>query len=93
LAEDEQNSADDAPQPYPVIHALECKACGRCIEACPKNVLVMSEEFNERGYNYAVYVGEGCTGCGNCFYTCPEPGAIEVHIPERKRAPGDAGED
>lgn len=67
--------------PYPVIHALECKACGRCIAACPKHVLVMGSELNARGYTYTVYCGEGCIGCANCFYTCPEPNAIEVHIP------------
>ncbi|MBP2144246.1 2-oxoisovalerate ferredoxin oxidoreductase delta subunit [Methanococcus voltae] len=67
--------------PYPVINTLECKACERCIIACPKDVLYMSEEFNERGYHFVKYTGEGCTGCANCYYTCPEPLAIEVHIP------------
>ena len=64
--------------PRPVIHALECKACGRCILACPKQVLIMGEELNERGYTSVRYKGEGCIGCGACFYTCPEPSAIEV---------------
>ncbi|MBN1134795.1 MAG: ferredoxin family protein [Methanosarcinaceae archaeon] len=68
-------------QPYPVINILECKACERCIIACPKNVLKMSEGMNERGYHYVEYTGKGCTGCANCYYTCPEPLAIEVHIP------------
>lgn len=68
-------------EPYPVINKIECKACERCIVACPKSVLKMSDELNERGYNYVEYVGEGCTGCANCYYTCPEPLAIEIHIP------------
>ena len=68
---------------YPVINIIECKACGRCLLACPKDVLYMSEEINERGYHYVKYKGEGCIGCGNCFYTCPEPNAIEVHIPDK----------
>ena len=63
---------------YPVINPLECKACGRCIAACPKKVLRMGEELNARGYTFALYAGEGCCGCCNCFYTCPEPAAIEV---------------
>ena len=67
--------------PYPVINMLECKACGRCIIACPKDVLRMSECLNERGYHYVEYVGSGCIGCANCYYTCPEPLAIEIHIP------------
>ncbi len=70
---------DKGEKPYPVIHAIECKSCGRCILACPKKVLKMGQKLNERGYTYAVYDGEGCIGCGNCYYTCPEPGAIEVH--------------
>ena len=70
-------------EPYPVINTLECKACERCILACRRGVLKMSDEVNERGYRYIVYEGEGCTGCGDCYYTCPEPLAIEVHIPKK----------
>ncbi|HRW83595.1 MAG TPA: 4Fe-4S dicluster domain-containing protein, partial [Methanothrix sp.] len=67
------------------INALECKACERCIVACPANVLSLGDELNSRGYHFAVYSGEGCTGCGNCYYTCPEPFAIEVHIPTKEK--------
>ncbi|MGB9927794.1 MAG: 4Fe-4S dicluster domain-containing protein [Methanosarcina sp.] len=66
---------------YPVINILECKACGRCLLACPKGVLSMSENLNARGYHYIEYKGEGCSGCVSCYYTCPEPSAIEIHIP------------
>lgn len=66
-------------KPFPVINAFECKSCGRCIIACPKNVLALSGKLNERGYDYVEYSGEGCIGCGNCYYTCPEPNAVEVH--------------
>ncbi len=45
---------------YPVINKLECKACERCIIACPRNVLYMSSRINERGYHYVEYRGEGC---------------------------------
>ncbi|MDW7733105.1 MAG: ferredoxin family protein [Methanolobus sp.] len=71
-------------EPYPVINILECKACGRCIVACPKDLLKLSDDLNERGYRYVEYVGEGCTGCANCYYTCPEPLAIEIHIPAKE---------
>lgn len=73
----------DDKETRPVINIIECKACGRCVLACPKDVLEISDEINERGYHYAVYKGSGCIGCGNCFYTCPEPHAIEVHKPEK----------
>lgn len=79
----------DKDKPYPVINQVECKACERCIEACPSNVLKMGDAFNERGYRYAVYTGDGCIGCGACYYTCPEPLAIEVHIPKKEKAEGD----
>ncbi|HPJ30049.1 MAG TPA: AMP-binding protein [Methanothrix sp.] len=72
-------------KPYPVINVLECKACDRCVMACPANVLSLGEELNARGYHFVVYSGEGCTGCGNCYYTCPEPFAIEVHIPTKEK--------
>ena len=74
------------PGPYPVIDPLECKACGRCIAACPKKVLRMNPELNARGYTHAEYAGAGCIGCLNCFYACPEPNAIEVHIPVKAPA-------
>ncbi|NPV61650.1 MAG: AMP-binding protein [Methanotrichaceae archaeon] len=73
-------------KPYPVINILECKACERCVLACPAEVLRMGGELNERGYNYVVYSGDGCIGCGACYYTCPEPLAIEVHIPKKEKA-------
>ncbi|MDZ7332902.1 MAG: 4Fe-4S dicluster domain-containing protein [candidate division KSB1 bacterium] len=56
-----------------------CKGCGLCIEHCPQHVIQFTDKFNEMGYKYAAYVGEGCTGCGVCFYCCPEPGAIIVY--------------
>ena len=43
--------------PYPAIDPLECKACGRCIAACPKKVLHMGRTLNARGYVYAEYAG------------------------------------
>ncbi|OQX95470.1 hypothetical protein B6I21_05300 [candidate division KSB1 bacterium 4572_119] len=61
-----------------VINHL-CKGCGLCIEHCPKNCIEFSGKFNQLGYDYAQYNGEGCTGCSICFYACPEPGAIEVY--------------
>ena len=66
--------------PYPAIDPLECKACGRCIAACPKKVIALGTELNARGYVFAKYAGAGCIGCLNCFYVCPEPNAIAVHV-------------
>lgn len=60
------------------IEADECKGCERCIFACPKSVLKMSDQLNINGLPHADYIGSGCIGCGSCFYTCPEPGAVTV---------------
>ena len=80
-------AADTAARP--VIDAMECKGCGRCVAACPKGVLAMSKRFNARGVHYAEYAGADCVGCCACFYSCPEPWALEVHLPARpaKRMP------
>jgi len=63
------------------VDAEICKACGLCIVACPKKVLIAEPKgkLNSQGYNYTVAKEEGCIGCGICFYSCPEPSAIIVH--------------
>ena len=73
-------TADEVRNSRPVVrvNALECKACGRCVLACPAKCLELGNVFNARGYQHVVYKGSGCVGCGNCFLTCPEPSAIEV---------------
>jgi len=48
-----------------------CKACGLCIEACPKHVLALGE-INERGYQAVAAVSDDCIGCGNCAVMCPD---------------------
>ncbi len=61
-----------------IIKEEECKGCQRCINACPKNLIILGESLNQMGYVPVQYVGEGCIGCGNCFYACPEPGTITI---------------
>ena len=64
---------------YPVINKEICKGCQRCIVGCPQNAIILSDEMNDAGYQFAVYSGDGCTGCKDCYFTCPEPLALEVH--------------
>ncbi|MBQ3672048.1 MAG: 4Fe-4S dicluster domain-containing protein [Kiritimatiellae bacterium] len=60
------------------IDKENCKACGRCVAACPKKCLALGDEFNAMGIRAVKYTGAGCVSCGLCFYNCPEPYAIKV---------------
>ena len=52
---------------YPVINKEICKGCMRCIVGCPQNAILLSEEMNNAGYQFAYYSGSGCTGCKDCI--------------------------
>ncbi len=56
-----------------------CKSCGLCIDFCPRKLLVLDTELNERGVQTAKFDGdpEKCTACGNCAAMCPDA-AIEI---------------
>ncbi|MDY6844865.1 MAG: 4Fe-4S binding protein [Thermodesulfobacteriota bacterium] len=62
-----------------VIAENMCKGCSCCVELCPNDCLVMSDQFNPRGYFYPVFINEdNCTGCAICGLLCPDL-AIEVY--------------
>ena len=56
-----------------------CKACGYCLEFCPKHVIALAKVYNLAGYYPAEQVSEDCTGCGICGLVCPEA-CIEVFL-------------
>lgn len=61
-----------------IIDEERCKGCELCIPACPKHIIVMSENFNKKGYHPAKQIKtEECTGCAFCAMVCPDV-AIEV---------------
>jgi pyruvate/2-oxoacid:ferredoxin oxidoreductase alpha subunit/NAD-dependent dihydropyrimidine dehydrogenase PreA subunit len=61
-------------RPRPFLYPQFCKACGRCIEACPNDAIHMGTEIDPRtGLTPVVIDLEKCNGCGLCFEACPEP--------------------
>ena len=59
-----------------------CKGCGFCVEYCPRDVLELSDKFNQKGYHPPVAVRpDGCVACGLCELICPE---FAIHVSEDK---------
>ncbi|QTA79155.1 4Fe-4S ferredoxin iron-sulfur protein [Desulfonema limicola] len=50
-----------------------CRSCGRCIEVCPYQAVIMKP--NEIGGWYALVDEAFCKGCGNCISVCPSSAA------------------
>ncbi|HUK12098.1 MAG TPA: thiamine pyrophosphate-dependent enzyme [Thermoanaerobaculaceae bacterium] len=64
--------------PTPIVEKDRCKGCELCINACPENVLVLSEELNAKGYFFPMAAHpESCTGCRYCVLVCPDV-AIQI---------------
>jgi pyruvate/2-oxoacid:ferredoxin oxidoreductase alpha subunit/NAD-dependent dihydropyrimidine dehydrogenase PreA subunit len=61
-------------RPKPALFPQLCKACGRCIEACPKHCIEFGSDIEPAsGVTPVVIHEELCNGCGLCFEACPEP--------------------
>lgn len=75
-----------AQVPLGRVHVIveRCKECGFCIDYCPTQVLVYSEDINEKGYHYPM-VAEGkesaCVHCRFCDLICPE---LAIYTTEAK---------
>ncbi len=55
------------------IHKNVCKGCELCVHACPKQVLAMTKEINDKGYFYSSVVNQpACIGCRFCGFVCPD---------------------
>lgn len=56
-----------------VVKEDYCKGCNLCVEFCKPEVLKVSENLNQMGYNYAeVDEGKECNGCMICTLVCPD---------------------
>ena len=61
-------------RPKPFLFPQFCKACGRCIEACPKDCIHVGTQIDPNSGLTPVTVElEKCNGCGLCIDACPEP--------------------
>jgi len=68
-----------ARKPKVVIERNRCKGCELCVNYCPKQVLAMSKEINDKGYFFALVVNqEACILCQFCGMICPDC-AIEIY--------------
>lgn len=62
-----------APRGEVVVIVDRCKGCGFCVEYCPRQVLVLAETFNRKGYHPPEVVRHGeCVACNLCEMICPE---------------------
>ncbi len=64
----------------PLINPDKCTACGKCVAACPKQVIeiaqaskavVISCHSRDKGADTKKKCQVGCIGCGICVRTCP----------------------
>jgi 2-oxoglutarate ferredoxin oxidoreductase subunit delta len=55
------------------IDGLVCKGCQLCVFYCPKDVLQLAAEMNQKGYNIAEVIHpDNCIGCRICEIACPD---------------------
>lgn len=77
------------------VHIIvdRCKGCGFCVEYCPKEVLVLSEAFNKKGYHPPKVVREGeCVNCNLCEMICPDFAISSVAVPDEDAAAASGGD-
>jgi 2-oxoglutarate ferredoxin oxidoreductase subunit delta len=72
------DQAEKAAKPSKVvIDKNRCKGCSYCVEFCPREALLMSQEMNAKGYLFPEVVEGKCLGCGLCEIICPDFG---IHV-------------
>jgi nitroreductase/ferredoxin len=65
-----------------VLSEEKCSGCGRCVEACPVQLLMVDEKKARSNERYDVF---RCLTCQNCVAVCPEAAASiegDYRVPE-----------
>ncbi len=76
-------TANVKTRPKPFLFPHLCKACGRCIEACPKHCIEMGTEIDPvTGFTPVTINLDACNGCGLCISACPEPHGLMATPPD-----------
>jgi len=62
-----------ATSPFlPVLTGADCSGCGRCVSACPLDLVSLATDSpNGWGMKRPVIDEEACLGCGVCVRACP----------------------
>jgi 2-oxoglutarate ferredoxin oxidoreductase subunit delta len=67
------------------VDPVVCKGCGLCVFYCPREVLRLSEQRNQKGYTVVeVYDLEQCVGCKLCEIGCPD---LALYVEDEERCP------
>ncbi|MDH3747888.1 MAG: 4Fe-4S dicluster domain-containing protein [Gammaproteobacteria bacterium] len=68
-------SLAQVPQGRVHVIAERCKQCNFCIDYCPTDVLMYSDDINAKGYHYPIVAAgkeTACIHCRFCDLICPE---------------------
>jgi 2-oxoisovalerate ferredoxin oxidoreductase alpha subunit len=61
-------------RPKPFLLPEYCKGCGRCLDACAKDCITLSDQINPLTGLVPVELDlTNCNACGLCMDACPEP--------------------
>jgi pyruvate/2-oxoacid:ferredoxin oxidoreductase alpha subunit/ferredoxin len=78
-----------AARAKPFLLPQFCKACGRCVDACPKGCITLGQEIEPSSGYAPVHLDlHLCNACGLCLTACPEPFGL---LPVQMDADGHAG--
>lgn len=64
------------------VNEIMCRACGKCVDACPYNAIGLVEKEVDKS---VAYVQEAlCKGCGSCAVACPTGAASIFHYDDQE---------